>query len=172
MILQETLRECTAIVKAASPNSSVIVFNDMYDPEHNALPRLAVDDKNKVISFYPMINGDLSDSWKDMGKSITILNWQTASKSMNDPDIASWKRSLCHFKTNVGVKQVISGFYDVLPEAGNASEYVTQRAEAMFSAAKEDGIEVKPVAVCYYTTRRNTAFLKEFAAAADKHWAP
>lgn len=164
-ILAENLRKCIDLLRSIDADTGIVLYNDMYDPNHNAV------DKTHKQSFFPMVSGDFTDSWVGMDPTVTILNWQTAEKRMDPDAIKSWKESLKHFRV-LKTPQVISGFYDVLPEAGNASEYVTQRAEAMFSAAKEDGIEVKPVAVCYYTTKRNSAFLKEFAEAADKHWAP
>lgn len=164
-ILAENLRKCIDLLRSIDADTGIVLYNDMYDPHHNAVA------KTHTQSFFPMVSGDFTDSWVGLDPTVTILNWQTAEKQMVADDIDSWKESLKFFR-DLKTPQVISGFYDVVPDAGNASESVTQRAEAMFSAAKEDGIEVEPVAVCYYTTKRNSAFLKEFAEAADKHWGP
>lgn len=63
---------------------------------HNAIDRNKLDEAGKKrLSYYPMVNGDLTDSWKDMDKSSTILNWQTADKrEMNALEIESWEASL------------------------------------------------------------------------------
>ena len=165
VILAENLRKCIDLLQSIDADTGIVLYNDMYDPYHNAVA------KTDEQSFFPMVSGDFTDSSVGMDPKVTILNWQTADKLMAPDAIKSWKESLKYFR-DLKTPQVISGFYDVVPEAGNASESVTQRTEAMFSAAKEEGIEVKPVAVCYYTTKRNSAFLKEFAEAADKHWGP
>lgn len=172
-ILAENLTYAQEIIKVANSNAEIIVFNDMYDPEHNALQKMTLDEKKKkVISFYPMINGQFYGSSDSFDPDTTILNWQTGSKLMTlDGNVRSWQRSLGHFK-GLDAKQVISGFYDVVPDAVHAKESVGQRAEAIFAAAVDPAVDIKPSAVCYYTTKRDTAFLKEFAAAANTVLAP
>lgn len=165
VMLKENLSKCIEIIKAVTPNPGIIVFNDMYDPEHNAVQRDARDKSNHRLSYYPMVNGDFHGSGNGMDRSVTILNWQTASKAMtSDDDIQSWQRSLNYFG-GLGTKQVISGFYDVIPGEGNAAQFVRDRTRKIFETAVCNGLQ--PVAVCYYSTRRNHAFTKEFAETAD-----
>jgi hypothetical protein len=165
-ILAENLKACQTIITAANPNARIIAFNDMYDPEHNALPKLAVDTKNKVVSFYPMINGEFFGSGAGIDRSITILNWQTADKKMTKgDDVQSWKRSLNYFN-GLGTNQVISGFYDVVPSDGDPTPFVRDRTRTIFETAKANG--TPPLAVCYYSTERDSRFTKEFADIANE----
>lgn len=171
-ILSENLRTCRDIIKSTSADAGVIVFSDMYDPNHNAIRFDKLDDTGKMrLSYYPMVNGGFFESWVGMNSDITILNWQTASFSMNKPNLDSWKASLCHFKCDVKVRQVISGFYDVdvnaAVEPNSESEAkVRARTLSIFETAVQSG--VRPHAVCYYSTKRNHGFTDVFSKVADE----
>ncbi|MFO1002909.1 MAG: hypothetical protein U0936_21470 [Planctomycetaceae bacterium] len=165
VILAENLKKCIDLLQLVDPGAEVVLFNDMYDPNHNAVAKTCPQ------SFFPMVSGDFTDSWKGLNESVTILNWQTAQRPMNKDDISAWKKSLDHFRDRK-TPQIISGFYDVVPDSQNASESVTRRAELIFSTAKGDDGDVTPAAVCYYTTKRNTDFLKQFAETAESVLAP
>lgn len=165
VILKENLAKCIEIIKSVEPNPGIIVFNDMYDPEHNAVPRDALGANKKRLSYYPMVNGDFSGSGLALDRCITILNWQTAEKRMTiDDDVQSWKRSLNYFKC-LGTNQVISGFYDVIPSDADPHQSVRERARTIFEASKASGI--CPAAVCFYSTNRNHAYTKDFAEIAN-----
>ncbi len=166
IILKENLAKCIEIIKSVDPNPGIILFNDMYDPEHNAVQQDALGKNNNRLSYYPMIKGDFFGSGDRMDQSVTILNWQTAEKQMTeDNDIQSWKRSINYF-SSLGTKQVLSGFYDVIPDHANAAQSVRDRTRTIFETAKSNGIQ--PDAVCYYSTKRNHAFTREFAETADE----
>ncbi|MBL8810743.1 MAG: hypothetical protein JNM43_11245 [Planctomycetaceae bacterium] len=162
VILAENRVKCIDLINRVDAEGQVILFNDMYDPNHNAVK--PTDSR----SFFPMVNGDLTDSWNGIDSKITVLNWQTADRPMDKSNLDSWKRSLEHFR-KLQSPQVISGFYDVIPDPDHASDSVTERSETIFKAAVEqlNGTE-RPKVVCYYTTKRNTNFLKEFADAAAR----
>jgi hypothetical protein len=61
----------------------------MFDPLHNA-----------VEHFY-VVNGPLTGSWKGLDPGIGIVNWHGGLKGKN-----------CKFFADLGLKQILSGYYD------------------------------------------------------------
>jgi len=163
-ILMENLQKCTGIIQTINPNAGIAVFNDMYDPHHNAVRRDEVNSSGDRLSYYPMVNGEFYNSWNDMDKKLTILNWQMAGLPPTVTVLGEWKDSLTHFENCVQVPQVVNGFYDVTTgdEAG-----VKERAGKQFSLAK--GFQ-KITAVCYYSIKRDHRFIKQFSKSADEIW--
>ena len=82
---QETLLQ-------AYPNLELYVWNDMFDPKMNAVPK------------YWAVNGDLSNSWAGLKPATVIVNW-------TDENTAKRKASL-EFFHSLGQKQMIAGYYD------------------------------------------------------------
>ncbi len=84
-ILAENVAYCASLL----PGHELYVWNDMFDPFHNA-----------VEQFY-LVNGDLAGSWEGLEKRITIVNWHFGNRD----------RSLKFFADR-GHRQVIAGYYD------------------------------------------------------------
>lgn len=89
-LLAENARRCTAILKETSPRAEVVVWNDMFDPTHNA-----------VKGPYYLVEGSLEGSWEGLDRSVVIANWN-AGKA---------KESL-EFFARRGHAQVLAGYYD------------------------------------------------------------
>jgi hypothetical protein len=89
-ILADNLRKSAAIIRELRPDAEIWVWNDMFDPMHNAVP-----------SGYYLVNGPLTDSWKDFPKDVGIMNWQGGLEGKN-----------CQFFADLGLRQILSGYYD------------------------------------------------------------
>jgi hypothetical protein len=85
----DNVRSCTEILRAAAPRSRIAVWNDMFDPHHNALDR------------YYLVNGSLAKSWVGLDPATVIVNWNGghAAESLR-------------FFAGRGHQQIIAGYYD------------------------------------------------------------
>ncbi len=89
-LLADNARRCQQILKQTSPNAQVVVWSDMFDPNHNA-----------VKGPYYLVNGSLEGSWEGLEPSVIIANWNGGKA----------KASLDFFAKR-GHRQVIAGYYD------------------------------------------------------------
>ena len=62
-LLAEHVNECYKILRELSPDKTIYVWSDMFDPYHNAH-----DD-------YYLVNGSLDGSWKGVPKDVVIVKW-------------------------------------------------------------------------------------------------
>ena len=90
-------RELTAYLRELNPGGEIYVWNDMFDPFHNA------------HDHYALINGDLSGSWEGLDKDVVIANWYFDRRDENLP-----------FFAGRGHRTLIAGYYDKLPERADA----------------------------------------------------
>ena len=74
----------------------------MFDPLHNA-----------VDHFYA-VNGPLKDSWKGLDKDVGIMNWNGGLKGKN-----------CQFFADLGLKQMLSGYYDSDDSGSAIAEWIS-----------------------------------------------
>jgi hypothetical protein len=88
-LLAANARQCVEILKEVNPKAKVIVWSDMFDPNHNA-----------VKNFY-LVNGPLDGSWKGLPENVAIANWNGGKPA------ASLK-----WFADQGHTQVIAGYYD------------------------------------------------------------
>lgn len=88
-LLADNVRKCAAIARNAMPGAEVMIWSDMFDPNHNA------------VAGYYLVNGTLTGSWEGLDRDLTIMNW-------NGGKLAA---SLSFFAGR-GHKQVIAGYYD------------------------------------------------------------
>lgn len=88
-LLADNVHRAAGIIRAARPDAEIWVWNDMFDPLHNA-----VDD------FYA-VNGTLKGSWKGLDKNVGIVNWHGSLMGKNSP-----------FFADLGLRQILSGYYD------------------------------------------------------------
>jgi hypothetical protein len=88
-ILAENVRACVRLLEGAT----AYVWNDMFDPHHNA------------HKDYYLVRGDLTGSWEGLDPSVVIVNWNGGKR----------EESLKFFAGR-GHRQVIAGYYDGKPE--------------------------------------------------------
>lgn len=88
-LLAWNVHKAAAIIRDIRPDASIWVWNDMFDPMHNATDH-----------FYA-VNGTLAGSWKGLDKDVGIVNWHGGLKGKN-----------CKFFADLGLKQILSGYYD------------------------------------------------------------
>jgi len=93
-ILADNVRTCTSILHEVNPGGRIYVWNDMFDPNHNA-----------VKGPYYLVNGPLTESWEGLDKDVIILPWYFEKRA----------ESLKFFAER-GHRQVIAGYYDAKPE--------------------------------------------------------
>lgn len=84
-LLAENARECVKLLAG----STVYVWNDMFDPFHNA------------VKDYYLVRGDYKDSWEGLDKDVVIVNWHHGARDKNVP-----------FFAGRGHRQVLAGYYD------------------------------------------------------------
>jgi len=88
-LLAWNVRQAAQIIRDVRPDAGIWVWNDMFDPMHNA------------IDHYYAVNGSLAGSWKGLDKDVGIVNWHGGLKGKN-----------CKFFADLGLKQILSGYYD------------------------------------------------------------
>ena len=87
-LLADNVRKCVAIIKEIRPDAKIWVWNDMFDPLHNA------------HEDYYLVNGDLTGSWEGLPPEVGIVNWAHHLKGKN----------FSFFATR-GHEQILSGYY-------------------------------------------------------------
>jgi hypothetical protein len=88
-LLAANVRQAAGIIREVRPDAEIWVWNDMFDPMHNA-----------VDHFYA-VNGPLNGSWKGLDKGIGIVNWHGGLMGKN-----------ARFFADMGLRQILSGYYD------------------------------------------------------------
>ncbi len=88
-LLAWNVHKAAQIIRDIRPDAGIWVWNDMFDPLHNA-----------VDHFYA-VNGPLAGSWKGLDKDVGIVNWHGGLMGKN-----------CKFFADLGLKQILSGYYD------------------------------------------------------------
>jgi hypothetical protein len=100
-LLADNVHRAAQIIRDLRPDAEIWVWNDMFDPMHNA-----VDD-------YYACNGSLRGSWKGLDPGIGIVNWNGGLKGRN-----------CQFFADLGEKQVLSGYYDGDEDGSGIAEWL------------------------------------------------
>jgi hypothetical protein len=88
-LLAWNIHEAAQIIREVRPDAEIWVWNDMFDPQHNATDH-----------FYA-VNGSLAGSWKGLAKDVGIVNWHGGLQGKN-----------CSFFADLGLRQILSGYYD------------------------------------------------------------
>ncbi len=88
-LLAWNVHKAAQIIRDVRPDAEIWVWNDMFDPMHNA------------IDNYYAVNGTIKGSWKGLDPGIGIVNWHGDLKGKN-----------CSFFADMGLKQILSGYYD------------------------------------------------------------
>jgi hypothetical protein len=92
-LLADNAKICVKILRDLTPNNRIYVWNDMFDPAHNAHDN------------YYLVRGNLANSWAGLDKNVTIVNWHSGKAKVNIPWFAER-----------GHQQVLAGYYDAPPE--------------------------------------------------------
>jgi hypothetical protein len=93
-ILADNVKTCIGILKTVNPGGNIYVWNDMFDPNHNA-----------VDKPYYLVNGPLGGSWEGLDKDVIILPWYFEKRAES-----------LRFFADRGNRQVIAGYYDSDPQ--------------------------------------------------------
>jgi hypothetical protein len=88
-LLAANVKRCVEIVKKIDPKARIVIWSDMFDPNHNAVER------------YYLVNGSLAGSWKGLPSDVVVCNWN------GDKSAASAK-----WFAGRGHTQIIAGYYD------------------------------------------------------------
>jgi hypothetical protein len=88
-LLADNARRCVKILNDVNPQAQVVVWSDMFDPNHNA------------VKDYYLVNGTLAGSWEGLDRSVVIANWNGGKA----------KASLEFFSAR-GHLQILAGYYD------------------------------------------------------------
>lgn len=131
-LLADNVHKAAEIIRAIRPDAEIWVWSDMFDPMHNA------------VDHYYAANGPLAGSWKGLDKGIGIMNWNGGLKGKD-----------CPFFADMGLRQMLSGYYD-------GDEDGTAIAEWLRNTASVPGI----VGVMYTTWQDKYDALDPWAAKA------
>jgi hypothetical protein len=88
-LLAENVRRCTQIIRDVNPDAEILVWNDMFDPFHNA------------VDNYWHTRGTMRGSWEGLDADVVIANWNRFRA----------EQSLTFFAER-GHSQLIAGYYD------------------------------------------------------------
>ncbi|HEY1214330.1 MAG TPA: hypothetical protein VGE93_11915, partial [Bryobacteraceae bacterium] len=130
------------LYKSVLPGAQLYVWNDMFDPFHNAVKR------------YYNVEGDLSGSWKGVPAEVSVVNWNLGNlkKSLRWFSGQSFRQPTPH-------KQIVAGYYD----AGDGA--AAARTE-LREASGVPGVE----GLMYTTWKDDYSQLEPFADAARANW--
>ncbi|MGD0091897.1 MAG: hypothetical protein ABSE73_18440 [Planctomycetota bacterium] len=96
-LLADNVRKCTEIIKRVDPGKPILVWNDMFDPFHNARP----DAKH----FYLVKGrGPWAGSWEGLSSDVGVANWMQN------------KLDSLKFFSDRGHQQILAGYYDADPK--------------------------------------------------------
>jgi hypothetical protein len=88
-LLADNVRRCVGILREINPKARIVVWSDMFDPNHNAKDR------------YYLVNGSLAESWNGLPKDVIIANWNGSKAAAS----LKWFAERGH-------PQIIAGYYD------------------------------------------------------------
>jgi hypothetical protein len=100
-LLAWNVHQAAGIIRKIRPDAEIWVWSDMFDPMHNA------------VDHYYAANGTLAGSWKGLDKDIGIVNWNGGLKGKN-----------CAFFANLGLRQILSGYYDSDDDGSGIAEWL------------------------------------------------
>jgi hypothetical protein len=122
-MLAGNIRWCIATLRKEDPGKPIWVFNDLFDPCHNARREP-----------YHLVAGATGwwGSWEGLPPDVGILNW-------NGGDDAERRRGSLRFFAERGHRQVLCGYYDV-PHEKVGPNIVRWLRDAREVDAKVDGV--------------------------------
>lgn len=99
-ILADCVRRCVEIVKRVEPGKPVMVWNDMFDPNHNAREK---DENGQPFIMYMTRGGTWAGSWDGLSSDVGVATWLYNS----EPSLK--------FFADRGEQQILAGYYDYDP---------------------------------------------------------
>lgn len=105
-LLAWNVKRAAKIIRDVRPDAEIWVWNDMFDPMHNA------------VDHYYAVKGSLAGSWKGLDKDVGIVNWHGGLKGKN-----------CKFFSDLGLRQILSGYYDSDENGAAISEWLANTKE-------------------------------------------
>jgi hypothetical protein len=105
-LLAANVHQAAQIIRDLRPDAEIWVWSDMFDPMHNA------------VDHYYAVNGTLAGSWKGLDKGIGIVNWNGGLKGRN-----------CKFFADLGLRQVLSGYYDSDEDGSAIAQWLQNTAD-------------------------------------------
>ncbi|MGH9582923.1 MAG: hypothetical protein ACRD4O_08315, partial [Bryobacteraceae bacterium] len=141
-LLAWSVGQSLSIYGSALPGKQFFIWNDMFDPYHNA------------VEHYYYVEGSLAGSWKGLPASVAILNW----------NLGSLKKSLRWFsgldsRQPIAHHQVIAGYYD----SGNGARDAQQELAAANGIPGIDGL-------MYTSWNNDYSQLESYADGVRKNW--
>jgi len=91
-LLADNARRCVNILREINPGGRIYIWNDMFDPTHNAHDN------------YYLVRGSFRDSWEGLDKDVIIVNWNFGRRDQS----LKWFAELGH-------PQILAGYYDGKP---------------------------------------------------------
>ena len=88
-LLARNAERCVGLVREVNPEAEILVWNDMFDPHHNA------------HANYYLVRGDLAGSWEGLDPAVVIMNWNHGRKEASR-----------RFFAERGHRQMVAGYYD------------------------------------------------------------
>ena len=113
-VLAQCTKRCTEIIRKLDPTAEIVVWNDMFDPFHNA------------VDNYWLTRGTMKGSWEGIDKSVSIGNWNQGNR-----------RPSLKFFADRGHRQIIATYYD---RGNNWKSVVTDWLDAAQNIPNVDGI--------------------------------
>lgn len=144
-LLAEHAQKTMQIVRDRAPHLVPAVWNDMFDPNHNAIT---------PYSDYP-VHGGWSGSWNGIASDVLVMDWMTPNRDTSEDD------SFISFKwwAARGNPQLYMGYYDGASGDGTTAakerDYIRNRVQALPSQ----------VGYCYTTWTGNLSRTKEYLTA-------
>lgn len=100
-LLADSVRKVTAIIKKHAPGKSILVWNDMFDPFHNA--PVKIEKHNPYLVKGTKELGGMANSWDGLSPDVVVVTW------MKNPESAK-------FFSDRGHQVVLAGYYDHDPK--------------------------------------------------------
>jgi hypothetical protein len=104
-LLAWNVRQATQIIREIRPDAGIWVWNDMFDPMHNALDQ-----------FFA-VNGSLKGSWEGLDKDVGVVNWFGDLQGKN-----------CRFFADRGLRQILAGYYDSDEDGSKIAAWLSKTA--------------------------------------------
>jgi hypothetical protein len=141
-LLAWSVGQSLAVYGTELPGKRFFIWNDMFDPYHNA------------VNNYYYVEGDLAGSWKGLPASLSILNWNLGKLH----ESLRWFSGL-DSRQPVRHHQIIAGYYD----SGNGAGAAKQELAAATGIPGIDGL-------MYTTWNNDYSQLESFAKAVRENW--
>jgi hypothetical protein len=93
-LLADAAAKAIGLLRGVNPGGKIYVWNDMFDPHHNARAN------------YYLASGDYTNSWQGLAKDVIVIPWYYEKRNES-----------LEFFSQRGHSQIMAGYYD-----GNAAE--------------------------------------------------